>query len=72
MSGNRNSAYAQKNTQLFGSASIVSLFENDYNEFCKVIIKQAMKNVIDYTISGGVHGLFILGSSGEIYGLNKN
>ncbi|MCL6573998.1 MAG: dihydrodipicolinate synthase family protein, partial [Bacillus sp. (in: Bacteria)] len=35
------------------------------------IMEQALKNVIDYTIAGGVHGLFILGSSGEIYGLTN-
>ncbi len=35
------------------------------------LMEQALKNVIDYTIAGGVHGLFILGSSGEIYGLSN-
>src|SRR4030042_3314647 len=25
--------------------------------------------VIDYTIAGGVHGVFVLGSTGEFYGL---
>jgi 4-hydroxy-tetrahydrodipicolinate synthase len=33
------------------------------------LMEDALRKVIDYTISGGVHGLFILGSSGEIYGL---
>src|SRR3954451_619866 len=33
------------------------------------VMEEALRKVIDYTISGGVHGLFILGSSGEIYGL---
>jgi 4-hydroxy-tetrahydrodipicolinate synthase len=33
------------------------------------IMEEALRKVIDYTIAGGVHGLFILGSSGEIYGL---
>jgi 4-hydroxy-tetrahydrodipicolinate synthase len=35
------------------------------------LMENALKQVIDYTISGGVHGLFILGSSGEIYGLTN-
>ncbi|WP_391559754.1 4-hydroxy-tetrahydrodipicolinate synthase [Robertmurraya sp.] len=35
------------------------------------LLENALRNVIDYTISGGVHGLFILGSSGEIYGLTN-
>ncbi|MFF2446454.1 4-hydroxy-tetrahydrodipicolinate synthase [Neobacillus sp. NPDC058068] len=33
------------------------------------LMEDALRKVIDYTIDGGVHGLFILGSSGEIYGL---
>jgi len=33
------------------------------------LMEGALKRVIDYTIAGGVHGLFVLGSSGEIYGL---
>ncbi|WP_066052191.1 4-hydroxy-tetrahydrodipicolinate synthase [Robertmurraya korlensis] len=35
------------------------------------LMEAALRNVIDYTIAGGVHGLFILGSSGEIYGLTN-
>ncbi|WP_318507148.1 4-hydroxy-tetrahydrodipicolinate synthase [Bacillus sp. T3] len=35
------------------------------------LMEDALRRVIDYTISGGVHGLFILGSSGEIYGLTN-
>lgn len=35
------------------------------------LMEGALRNVIDYTIAGGVHGLFILGSSGEIYGLTN-
>lgn len=35
------------------------------------LMEDALRKVIDYTISGGVHGLFILGSSGEIYGLTN-
>ncbi|HEY2422305.1 MAG TPA: 4-hydroxy-tetrahydrodipicolinate synthase [Neobacillus sp.] len=35
------------------------------------LMEDALKQVIDYTISGGVHGLFVLGSSGEIYGLTN-
>lgn len=33
------------------------------------LMEDALRKVIDYTISGGVHGVFILGSTGEIYGL---
>lgn len=33
------------------------------------LMEDALRQVIDYTIDGGVHGLFILGSTGEIYGL---
>jgi 4-hydroxy-tetrahydrodipicolinate synthase len=33
------------------------------------LMEESLRKVIDYTIAGGVHGLFILGSSGEIYGL---
>ena len=35
------------------------------------LMEDALRKLIDYTISGGVHGLFILGSSGEIYGLTN-
>jgi 4-hydroxy-tetrahydrodipicolinate synthase len=35
------------------------------------LLEDALRNVIDYIIAGGVHGLFILGSSGEIYGLTN-
>lgn len=33
------------------------------------LLEDALRKVIDYTIDGGVHGEFILGSTGEIYGL---
>ena len=33
------------------------------------LMEQGLRDVIDFTIAGGVHGLFVLGSSGEIYGL---
>jgi 4-hydroxy-tetrahydrodipicolinate synthase len=33
------------------------------------LMEQGLREVIDFTIENGVHGLFILGSSGEIYGL---
>ncbi len=33
------------------------------------LMEEALRRVIDYTIAGGVHGIFILGSTGEIYGL---
>ncbi len=34
------------------------------------LMEAALRQVIDYTIAGGVHGVFILGSTGEIYGLD--
>jgi 4-hydroxy-tetrahydrodipicolinate synthase len=34
-----------------------------------VLMESALRQLIDYTIENGVHGLFVLGSSGEIYGL---
>ena len=34
--------------------------------------EDALRKVIDYTIAGGVHGEFILGSTGEFYGLDRN
>lgn len=34
------------------------------------IKEQALRDVIDYTILGGVNGVFVLGSTGEIYGLD--
>ena len=33
------------------------------------LIEKGLREVIDFTLAGGVHGLFILGSSGEFYGL---
>jgi 4-hydroxy-tetrahydrodipicolinate synthase len=33
------------------------------------LLEQGLRDVIDFTVAGGVHGLFVLGSSGEIYGL---
>ena len=36
------------------------------------LLEQGLRDVIDFTISNGVHGLFVLGSSGEIYGLNDD
>lgn len=32
-------------------------------------MEDVLRKVIDYTISGGVHGVFVLGSTGEFYGL---
>jgi 4-hydroxy-tetrahydrodipicolinate synthase len=36
------------------------------------LMEQGLRDVIDFTIAGGVHGLFVLGSSGEIYGLTDD
>jgi len=33
------------------------------------LLEQGLRDVLDYTINNGVHGVFVLGSSGEIYGL---
>jgi 4-hydroxy-tetrahydrodipicolinate synthase len=33
------------------------------------LMEQALRDVLDFTIDNGVHGIFVLGSSGEIYGL---
>src|SRR5690348_13047927 len=33
------------------------------------LMETALRELIDFTVAGGVHGLFVLGSSGEIYGL---
>lgn len=33
------------------------------------LMEEALRKVIDYTIAGGVHGVFVLGSTGEFYGL---
>ncbi|MBS5748931.1 MULTISPECIES: 4-hydroxy-tetrahydrodipicolinate synthase [Actinotignum] len=35
------------------------------------LLEQGLRDVIDYTITNGVHGIFVLGSSGEIYGLDN-
>jgi len=34
------------------------------------LLESGLRDVIDFTIGNGVHGLFVLGSSGEIYGLS--
>ncbi len=33
------------------------------------LMEDSLRKVIDYTIAGGVHGVFVLGSTGEFYGL---
>lgn len=33
------------------------------------LMEDSLKKVIDYTLEAGVHGVFVLGSTGEIYGL---
>jgi 4-hydroxy-tetrahydrodipicolinate synthase len=33
------------------------------------LIEKSLRNIIDYTLEAGVHGVFVLGSTGEIYGL---
>ena len=35
------------------------------------LLEQGLRDLLDYTISNGVHGVFVLGSSGEIYGLSE-
>ncbi len=34
------------------------------------LMEQGLRDVLDYVIGNGVHGVFVLGSSGEIYGLS--
>ena len=33
------------------------------------LMEDSLRNIIDYTLEAGVHGVFVLGSTGEIYGL---
>lgn len=35
------------------------------------LFEQGLRDVLDFVIDGGVHGIFVLGSSGEIYGLSN-
>ena len=35
------------------------------------LMEDGLRTLIDYVIAGGVHGVFVLGSSGEIYGLDQ-
>lgn len=35
------------------------------------LLEESLRNVIDYTIDGGVHAIFALGSTGEIYALDS-
>ncbi len=34
------------------------------------LLERGLREVLDFVIAGGVHGVFVLGSSGEIYGLS--
>lgn len=34
------------------------------------LLEDGLRGLLDYVIEGGVHGVFVLGSSGEIYGLD--
>ncbi len=33
------------------------------------LLEDSLRKLIDYTINGGVHGLFVLGTTGEFYGI---
>lgn len=35
------------------------------------LMEQGLRDVLDFTIGNGVHGIFVLGSSGEIFGLSE-
>lgn len=35
------------------------------------LLESGLRDLLDYTIAGGVHGVFVLGTSGEIYGLSE-
>lgn len=36
------------------------------------LLEDGLRAVLDHVIAGGVHGVFVLGSSGEIYGLDQD
>jgi len=36
------------------------------------LLERGLREVIDFTIAGGVHGLFVLGNCGEFYGLRND
>lgn len=36
------------------------------------LLEDGLRDVLDFTIDRGVHGIFVLGSSGEIYGLDED
>lgn len=36
------------------------------------LMEQALREVLDHVLAGGVHGVFVLGSTGEIYGLTAD
>lgn len=36
------------------------------------IIEDGLQQMIDYTIRGGIHSIYVLGGTGEIYGLDDN
>ncbi len=36
------------------------------------LMEQGLRDLLDFVIDGGVHGVFVLGSSGEIYGLSND
>ena len=46
-------------------AALVTPLDKEEN-----LMEGALKEIIGYALEGGVHGVFLLGSTGEIYGLN--
>jgi 4-hydroxy-tetrahydrodipicolinate synthase len=36
------------------------------------LLEQGLRDVLDFVLAGGVHGVFVLGRSGEIYGLHDD
>ena len=36
------------------------------------LLEDGLRSLLDYVIDGGVHGVFVLGSSGENYGLDDS
>lgn len=45
---------------------IITPVDDDEN-----VDEQGLKNVIDYVLDGGVHGIFVLGSNGEFYAFDE-
>lgn len=47
------------------TAALVTPFDEN-----GIILEDGLRQMIDYVIEGGIHGIYVLGSTGEIYGLD--